>query len=458
MTEYSFTWESALPHSTQDVFAWHARRGAFERLNPPWRPVSVTSPATSLSDGTTITIKLPIVGPLGLPWTLRHTGVRIGEQFCDEQISGPFRSWRHVHRFLPSGESSSVLRDEISYKPPLAGAAINPFLRAELTRLFRYRHAILASDLRLHARFTGAPRKRILISGSSGFVGSALVAFLETAGHSVRRLVRRTPRDASERQWDPVSGTIDPSAFDEIDAVIHLGGENLFARRWSPQFKALIEESRVRSTRLLCETIASLKRKPEVFICASATGFYGDTGSSVVDERASAGSGFLAETCQAWEDASNQALQGASRLVHLRIGAVLNPRGGALGKMLLPFSLGVGGPLGDGSQYLSWISLQDLLGLFEYALMDATLHGPCNATAPEPVTNKVFTKTLASVLRRPAFLPAPAPVLRLALGEVADALLLSSSRVISSVLRERGYAFEHPTIEDALRFELGRSR
>jgi len=209
---------------------------------------------------------------------------------------------------------------------------------------------------------------------------------------------------------------------------------------------------------LLCETIASLTRKPEVFICASATGFYGDTGSSVFDERASAGSGFLAATCQSWENASNHALRGASRLVHLRIGAVLNPRGGALGKMLLPFSLGLGGTLGVGSQYLSWISLQDLLGLFEYALMDSSLHGPCNATAPEPVTNKVFVKTLASALSRPAFLPAPAPVLRIALGEVADALLLSSSRVISSVLRERGYAFEHPTIEDALRFELGRTR
>jgi uncharacterized protein (TIGR01777 family) len=347
------------------------------------------------------------------------------------------------------------MRDEIRYALPLGGRLAEPFIRAELTRLFSFRHALLAADMALHARFAGAPKRTILISGSSGFIGSALVAFLETAGHAVIRLVRREPRSANERQWNPESRELSPDIFNDIDAVIHLGGENLFAQRWSPHFKNTIRESRVRSAQLLCETISSLHRKPDVVIMASATGFYGDTSDTIADERTPAGAGFLAETCQAWEDASTNALQGSCRLVHLRIGGVLNPQGGALREMLLPFKCGLGGPLGNGTQYMSWISLQDLLGLFEYALMDSSLQGPCNATAPHPVTNREFSKALASAIHRPALIPAPAPILRAALGEIADELLLASNRVVSSLLKERGYVFLHPTVEQALRFELG---
>ena len=455
MSERSFIWESTLPHSAADVFAWHTRSGAFERLNAPWRPVSISSTDASIKDDATITIKLPIIGPIGVPWTLKHTDYRENEQFCDKQISGPFRSWKHTHRFIPSNNSSCVMRDEISYALPPLSDFIDPFVRTELTRLFSFRHTLLASDLALHARFASASRKTVLISGSSGFIGSALTAFLETAGHSVIRLVRRAPQGAHERTWNPARGELSPSVFEGIDAVIHLGGENLLARRWTPEFKNEILRRRVQSTELLCRTVATLTKKPEVVITASATGLYGDTKTEQVDEESPAGTDFLANTCRAWEDASTKALANACRLVHLRIGTVLNPRGGALGKMLLPFKLGVGGALGSGKQYLSWISLQDLLGLFEYALMTPTLEGACNATTPHPITNSEFSKALGAALHRPAVIPIPAPVLRLLFGEVADALLLSSSRVVSSVLEKRGYVFTNPTIESALAFEIG---
>jgi uncharacterized protein (TIGR01777 family) len=455
VTARSFIWESTLPHSAPDVFAWHTRAGAFERLNPPWRPVSIASSDASIKDGATISLRLPLVGPIGIPWTLKHTDYRENEQFCDEQVSGPFRSWRHIHRFIPITDSSCIMRDEISYTLPTLSDLADPFIRAELTRLFSFRHKILASDLALHARFARASRKTVLITGSSGFIGSALSAFLQTAGHSAIRLVRRTAQGPHERTWNPARGELSPGVFDGVDAVIHLGGENLLAHRWNPEFKNLILKSRVQSTELLCSTIANLAHKPEVVITASATGFYGDTKTTRGDESSPKGVGFLAETCCAWETASTQALAGATRLVHLRIGTVLNPRGGALGKMLLPFTLGVGGPLGSGDQYISWISLQDLLGLLEYSLMTPTMEGACNATTPHPITNKEFAKALGAALHRPTILPIPAPVLKALLGEVADALLLSSSRVVSSVLEKRGYVFTNPTIESALTFELG---
>lgn len=455
MSDHPFTWESALPYSREEVFAWHERPGAFARLNPPWRPVTIISQAPSLHDGSFVTIKLPLLGPVGIEWTLEHFGYSSPEQFCDRQLSGPFHSWEHRHLFTPLNRTSSTLRDEIRFKLPALLSPGAPFVRAELTRLFSFRHNLLRADMDLHARFSGQKRKKILISGSSGFIGSALTAFLETAGHSVFRLVRREPQNPYERRWDPSAGYLPPGALDDMDAIIHLGGENLLASRWTPEFKEKIRRSRVETSLLLCKTIAHLQKKPDVVIMASATGFYGDTGARQVDEKDPSGSGFLADTCRAWESAASEALGGSCRLVHLRIGTVLSPFGGALQKMLIPFKAGVGGVLGSGSQYMSWIALHDLLGIFEYALHADSMSGAHNAVTPTPVTNREFTKALGKVLRRPTLIPTPAFALRAVFGEVADTLLLSSSRVVPSALLARGYTFQHSSIENALRFELG---
>lgn len=347
------------------------------------------------------------------------------------------------------------MRDEIHFTLPYGTGLLTPLINHELQRLFRYRHMILTNDMQLHARFKEAPRKTILVSGSSGFIGSALCAFLSTAGHTVIRLVRRPSRDPRERSWNPEQDNLDPAVFDGIDALIHLGGEGLLGHRWTPEYKQRILESRTKSSALLCRTISQLQRKPEVVIMASAIGYYGDTGDTLVDERSPAGTGFLADTCKAWEASARDSLQGSTRLVHIRIGTVLNASGGALKQMLPIFKLGGGGVLGNGRHYMSWIALQDLLGIFEHAIYTPSMHGPYNAVAPYPVTNREFTKTLGKVLHRFTIIPTPAAVLRMIFGEVADAVLLASSRVAPRAIAEAGYSFTLPNLEDALRFECG---
>jgi uncharacterized protein (TIGR01777 family) len=251
-------------------------------------------------------------------------------------------------------------------------------------------------------------------------------------------------------------GELDPSVFEGIDVVIHLGGEEIASGRWSASKKARIKESRVASTGLLCSTLAKLPRPPRVAIMASAIGYYGDTGATEVDESGPRGDGFLSETGWEWEAASLPLRDSATRLVTMRIGTVLTARGGALKKMLPAFLAGVGGPLGRGSQFMSWISLQDLLGAFEHAIHSESLAGIVNAVSPNPVTNYEFVKSLGNALRRPTVLPLPGFVLRTLFGELADAVLLASTRVAPNALRKDGYTFLHSNLKEALQFECGR--
>jgi uncharacterized protein (TIGR01777 family) len=298
---------------------------------------------------------------------------------------------------------------------------------------------------------------RLLITGSSGLVGHALRVFLGGGGHQVRRLLRTPSAAEDATSWNPTDGAFAGGAFDGIDAVVHLAGESIAGGRWTAVRKARILESRTIGTLQLCEALAKLDTPPKVLVTASAIGFYGDRGDKLVDESAVPGTGFLSDVCQAWEEAVAPARDRGIRVVHLRIGLVLTPLGGALGRMLLPFKLGVGGVLGTGNQYMSWISLEDLLGIVMHVLTDESTRGAVNAVVPQAVTNREFTKTLGSVLRRPTLLPAPAFALRLVLGEMADALLLASTRVDPAVLRRVRFEFVYPDLEGALRHMLGRS-
>ena len=290
---------------------------------------------------------------------------------------------------------------------------------------------------------------RILVSGSSGLVGSALVPFLTTSGHSVTRLVRSAP-GKEEGRWDPAAGTIDAGGLEGHDAVVHLAGENI-AERWTPERKARIKDSRVKGTRLLAETLGRLAQPPKVLVAASAIGYYGDRGDALLREDSTSGSGFLAEVAREWEAATAAAATKGIRVVNLRIGVVLSPRGGALAKMLLPFKLGLGGVVGSGKQHWSWVAIDDLLGSILFALNTDTLKGPVNAVSPKPVTNYEFTKTLGRVLKRPTIFPMPASAARFAFGEMADELLLSSTRVDPTKLVAAGYQFRFPELEGALR-------
>jgi uncharacterized protein len=299
---------------------------------------------------------------------------------------------------------------------------------------------------------------KVAITGASGLVGAALVPFLTTAGHEVVRLVRRPARDREEVRWDPERGEIDRAALDGVEAVVHLAGANIAEGRWTSARKRELRESRVGPTRLLAETLADLPRPPRVLVSSSAIGYYGERGDEWVDEASPATSDFLGTLAREWEQACDPASRGGLRVVRLRTGLVLAPEGGALGRMLLPFKAGVGGVLGSGRQFMSWIAIDDLLDVIQLAMTAASLAGPVNAVAPEPVTNREFTKTLGRVLGRPTLVPAPAFALRLAFGELADATLLASTRVRPSRLLAAGHRFRFPDLERALRHLLGRTR
>jgi len=298
---------------------------------------------------------------------------------------------------------------------------------------------------------------RILITGSSGFVGSTLVPFLTSGGHGVVRL-RRPGRDtpAGERVWDPARAAIDPAALSGCDAVVHLAGEGIASGRWTAAKKERIRQSRVAPTRALSEALAGLDRPPRVLVSASAIGYYGDRGGDLLTEKSQPASDFLGSVCRDWEEATRPAAEAGIRVVNLRFGIVLGRSGGALAKMLPAFLVGGGGRLSDGRQSMSWISLDDAVGAIGHALATDALSGPVNAVAPNPVTNAEFTRTLARVLSRPAMVPMPAFAARLAFGEMADALLLASIRVQPARLLATGYRFRHPELEPALRHQLGR--
>ncbi len=295
---------------------------------------------------------------------------------------------------------------------------------------------------------------KILVTGSTGLVGNALVPALESKGHAVIRLVRGQAKNEGEASWNPEQESIDAERLKGIEAAVHLAGESIADGRWSEEKKQRILDSRVKGTRLLSETLAQLNPQPRVLVSASAIGFYGNRGAEILREDSSSGNDFLSEVCREWEAATAPASQGGIRVVNLRIGIVLSSKGGALAKMLTPFKFGVGGKIGSGEQYMSWVTLDDVVGIIQHALENESLNGPVNTVAPNPVTNLEFTKTLGSVLSRPTIFPVPAFAARLAFGEMADALLLSGARVEPARLKQSGYAFRFSKLDEALRHVL----
>ena len=294
---------------------------------------------------------------------------------------------------------------------------------------------------------------KILVAGSSGLIGTALCSRLVCEGHEVARLVRRPPAQG-ELRWDPEVGELEQEVLEGIEAVVHLGGRNIAAGRWTATVKEQLRQSRVQTTQLLATRLTGLAAPPRVLVCASAVGIYGHRRDEELDEESDTGEGFLAELGRAWEGASAVAAEAGIRVVQARLGIVLSRRGGALAKMLLPFRLGVGGKIGDGRQYVSWISLEDAVAALIYAVEKDALRGPVNLTAPQPVTNAELTRTLGRVLRRPTLLPLPAFAAKLVLGELAEEGLLASQRVRPKRLLEAGFEFAHPELEGALRHAL----
>ena len=453
-----FRFDSRLNQTPDVVHAWHARPGAFERLSPPWEDVRLLERSGGLEAGAETLLELR-KGTLKLQWHAVHEEHDEEHGFVDRQTRGPFARWVHRHLFRPENDTHCAMRDEIDYELPLAplgrwfaGARV----ARDLKRTFAYRHGVVARDIDRHQRTATRAPLRIAITGASGLVGSRLAPFLTAGGHEVLRLVRRPPTASDEIHWDPDKGNVDADSLEDLDAVIHLAGESIASGRWNDRLKERIRDSRVRGTSVLSEALAGLERPPKVLVAASAIGYYGDRADTVVDENNEPGSGFLADVCTAWEAATTAASTAGVRVVNLRIGIVLAADGGALAAMLPAFRLGAGGRVGSGRQWMSWIAIDDLIGAIHHCLTQDSLAGPVNAVAPNPVTNRDFTRVLARVMRRPSILPVPSLAIRTLLGEMGDSLLLASTRVRPQRLEDSPFTFQHPDLEAALRVELGR--
>lgn len=458
-----FSRSSRIAAPVEDVFAWHERPGALERLSPPWERVTVEQPPTSLRIGTRVILRTGVLGPIGVRWVAEHVGYDPPREFRDVQVSGPFAAWDHRHRFAPEGEGSTRLDDEVAYRLPLGalGQAIaGPAVRRRVEAMFAYRHRVTADDLALHQRVRDRESRtmHVAVTGSSGLIGSALTALLTTGGHRVTRLVRRAARGPDEAHWDPDAGTLDADRLRGVDAVVNLAGEAI-GGRWTAELKRRVLDSRVDGTRLLAQTLAGLDGGPRVLVNGSAIGYYGyDRGDELLTEASGQGTGYLADVVRQWEAATEPASAAGVRVVLVRTGIVQSPQGGSL-KLLLPlFRLGVGGRLGSGRQWVSWITLDDIAGIFLHALTDPDLEGVVNAVAPEPVTNAEFTRVLGRVLRRPTPVPVPPFGPALLLGrEGARETALASQRVAPERALASGYRFRHPDLETGLRHLLGRT-
>lgn len=444
-------YESIVDHPLAEVFAWHTRPGAMSRLVPPWQPMTVVAETESLADG-----KAVLGLPGGLRWVAQHDrdGFDPPHRFVDVLSSTGPRSlparaigwWRHIHEFFDAPGGGTRVRDDVDTTIP--GAALRP--------TFVYRHRQLADDLAAHRDATeaGAKPMVVAVTGASGLVGSALTAFLTTGGHRVIRLVRRPARVKDERQWRPDAPA--PDLLSGVDAVVHLAGASI-AGRFTEEHKAAIRDTRIEPTRRLAQAAVDSEDGPEVFVCASAIGIYGyDRGDALLCEDSVRGDGFLADVVSDWEAATQPAAEAGLRTVSVRTGIVQAAAGGTLRLMRPLFLAGLGGRLGGGDQWLSWVGLDDLLDVYHRALYDTRLAGPVNAVGPEPVRNIDYTKTLAGVLHRPALVPVPSFGPRLLLGsEGARELAEADQRVVPTKLTGLGHRFRHATVDDALAHQLG---
>jgi uncharacterized protein len=448
-----FIKRSRFPVSADELFTWHNTPGALERLTPPWESVAVTE-QEPLKEGSRTIFYLKI-GFIKIKWMAKHTDYLENRRFTDSQVRGPFSLWRHTHTFIPESENSCFLEDRIQYRlifHPISTLLAGAFVARKLEKMFAYRHSITLDDI-VHKQ----TRKQLNISltGTSGFIGGHLVPYLSTQGHRVTRLVRCETIGKGEAFWNSDMGILDCS-FTGTDAVIHLAGEPIGEGIWTKNKMKSIMDSRINGTRLVAEKLAAMDKPPATFICASAIGYYGNRGNMILNETEAPGTDFISEVCREWERAAQPAVDRGIRVVFLRIGVVLHPGGGALRRYLLPARLGLGGIIGTGDQYISWISIEDLIGAIEHIFFNTDISGPVNIVAPEPVRNKDFVRTLARIIHRPAFLTIPAWLIRKAFGRMGMEVLLSSTRVSSHKLISSGYRFRHENCADAMKFLLGR--
>ncbi len=451
---------SHLPVSCEEAFAWHERPGALERMIPPWEEAEVIEKKGSIKDGDKVTLRTKL-GPISLLFSAQHQNYVKNQQFEDIQVKGPFSYWKHTHIFESIDSSKSKLIDHVEYKLPLG--FLSPlfnfsFMEEKLNKLFAYRHRTLINDLYLHSKYS-QKKLKILVTGASGLVGHDLLPFLTTGGHIVISLSRNksTKDNSNVVYWDQEKNEFtNPSLLENLDAVIHLAGENIAAKNWSDERKQELISSRVQYTKFLCNALVQLKNPPKAFISASGIGIFGNRHyDDILTEDSKLGEGFLAELAKDWENASFAIQNAGARVVHLRFGAIVSSRGGILKKLLTPYKLFAGGPIGSGKQMLPWISMVDVLGIILFSLANDKVVGPVNAVSPQIVSNEQFSDILAQALDRPNSLRIPEIVVDLLFGEMGKEILLAGQNAAPVKATHLGFEFLQAHLHDALTYYLG---
>lgn len=410
------------------------------------------------------------VGPITFKWVAKHFGYIHNLQFQDKMIKGPFKKWVHTHSFISQGQNQCIIEDKIEYMPrfgKIGSKILQKRMQNYLNQLFLYRSRILVNDLFLE-KITQEKGKRILISGSHGLIGSSLIPLLTSIGrHKISRLVRKVknnnmdllPETNKEDKktifWDPQYNKLDPYELEGFDIIIHLAGENIFGR-WTDTKKQRIFDSRVGSTKLLSESLTKLSHPPSLLICASAIGYYGGRPNEYLTEDSNPGKGFLSEVCQKWEKATKEATEIGIRVVNTRFGVVLTPKGGILQKLLSPFKLGLGITIGNKDQYISWVSIEDVIKSIFYSITNTSIKGPINIVSPNPVTNLEFSDILKKIFNPKLSMSISQNIPKLIFGEMSKEVLSTNTYVIPKKLVSTDYKFFSSELEDSLRFLLGK--
>jgi len=455
MSTSKFIFRSLLNRSSEKVMDWHLRPHMEQRAIPPWESIYVLeSSGKPNQEGSTLAVRAKLVGFIYKDVVIEYCRYVPDESFEARQVEGPFIEWFYKMKLREQSGHSCEITDQFNFKhrfPKILTYFINKQFQERFKRILKYKHEVLQNDLDLLDKYTYEKPLKILVSGSSGFVGSALTEFLEFAGHEVWKLSRKAgSSDKKVLIWDPHTSEANQDMFEGFDAVFHLAGDNIAKGWWSSKKKTSILESRYKGTEQLVKLLSHLKKPPKTFICASAVGYYGDRGSEVLSEDSAPGKGlFLTKVCQYWERAARELEEKGIRVVTTRFGMVLSTKGGALKKMLLPFQLGLGGKVGHGHQYVSWIAIDDLIGALYHTLLTPSLNGAVNFTSPHPVMNCQFAKELSKALNRWPGPPFPAFIVRLLFGQKGEELMLTSSRVEPKKLLESGYTFQFPSLRQA---------
>jgi uncharacterized protein (TIGR01777 family) len=456
MADTLYHFETEIKSDVQTAFRWHEREGALLRLTPPWEKIDLIEKTGGIETGAKCTINVH-AGFITIPWQAEHIGYVRDRHFKDRQNKGPFAKWEHTHDFeaTPSG---TVIKDTVEYRlpfHPFSTLIAGKFMKNKLDRMFRYRSSVSKNDIEILSQYKPAP-KTIVISGASGAVGSSLIPYLQTQGHRIIRLIRNKKQLCiGDVCWNPHMDIIEDS-FENADVVIHLAGEPIGNERWSESKKLSIIESRVKSTSLLAKTLAEMKNPPKLFICASAIGLYGNRGEEELDEDSTAGRDFISQVCSSWEAAAKPAEERGIRTVYLRIGVALSPKGGALQRMMPPTAFGLGAVAGSGRQFLSWVSMDDVLYAVTHIMETDGICGAVNLTSPNPVRWTQFADEIASAMNRPRFLKIPESVIRMVYGQMGGEVLLSGAKVMPKKLLESGFTFRYPLLSDTLKHLLGR--